>query len=162
MPARAALLIAAALAACGVIAVTALAPAPASGPPPVDRGYPPPGVTAVGTGRAAILPRGMRNERRIRRVVAAAGRRAMPRAMASARRRAERMASAAGFALGDVWAVEQDPNVPYYGSGLEQGTFGGNRFCGRVRSRRAGRRWVRTCRVPTESVVYLTVTYARR
>jgi hypothetical protein len=83
--------------------------------------------------------------------------------MASARRRVERMAEAAGMRIGRIWAVSQDPNVPYFRSGIDQGTFGPGAYCGRVRSRRSASRgrWIRTCRVPKESSVYLTVTFER-
>ena len=40
--------------------------------------------------------------------------------------------------LGAVWSVGQDPNVPYYGSGVNQGTFGGNDYCGAVGAYRVG------------------------
>lgn len=160
-PRRAVLLIAAAVLAAG-LAGAALASG--GGVPPDDRVYPPPGVTAIGSGSSPITPRGLRSERKIRAAVAAAGARAMPRAMASARRRAAAIAASSGLQLGEVWAVEQEANVPYYGSGIEQGTFGVNRFCGRIRSRRAATRgrWVRTCRVPRESTVYLRVSFARK
>ncbi|HEX8104425.1 MAG TPA: hypothetical protein VF533_17550 [Solirubrobacteraceae bacterium] len=155
---RAAPLVVAVLGAAGLLWGIALAPA-GGGPPPTDRGYPPPGVTATGVGRARILPRGLRSEPRIRRAVDRAMRKALPRGVAAARRRAATIAAGSGIALGEVWAVVQENNVPYYGSGIDVGTFGTNQFCGRVRSHRG---WRRTCRVPKDAVAYMTVTVARR
>jgi hypothetical protein len=63
--------------------------------------------------------------------------------------------------LGAVWAVEQDPNVPYPGSGVNQGTFGGNDYCGQRRIRLRTRRYVQryVCDAPREVDVYLSVTF---
>ena len=85
--------------------------------PRVDRGYPPPGVTAIGFATAkvdATEPR-LRGAR-IRRAVEAANAKARPRAFADAQRKAAAIGATAGMRLGAVWAVGQDPNVPYYGS----------------------------------------------
>ena len=82
------------------------------------------------------------------------------------------MGATAGMRLGAVWSVSQDPNVPYYGSGVDQGTFGANDYCGRrrfaagYRTPPSGRRvriYVQRygCRAPKEVTVYLTVTFAR-
>jgi hypothetical protein len=144
-------LIAGALLATGALAL-------ASGPPPVDRGYPPPGVTAIGFATATVDATDRDTEAAIRRAVDAATTAARPRAFADARRKAEAMGAAAGMRLGAVWSVSQDPNVPYYGSGVVQGTFGANRYCGTV-GRRGHRR--HACRAPDEVTVYLTVTFAR-
>jgi hypothetical protein len=144
----------------------------ASGPPPVDRGYPPPGVTAIGFASSPVNASNRESEGEIRRAVEAANTRARPRAFADARRRAEAMAAAADMRLGAVWSVGVDPNVPYYGGGVAQGTFGGNDYCGIVRrfagyrttsSGRRVRRYVQRhgCRAPREVTVYLTVTFAQ-
>ena len=72
------------------------------------------------------------------------------------------MAAVAGVRLGRVWSVSQDGNLPYYGSGIDQGTFGADAYCGTVRRRRAGGGFTRrrACRAPAEARVYLTVTFA--
>lgn len=144
--------IALALAAGAVLSAGAVALA--SGPPPADRGYPPPGVTAIGVGSVKVDATSRDREATIRRAVERATERARPRAIADARRKARQIAAAAGMRLGAIWAAGQAPNVPYWGTGVEQGTFGGNRYCGRVRKRHV-------CRAPREATVYLTVTYAQ-
>ena len=74
--------------------------------------------------------------------------------------------------LGAVWSVGQDPNVPYSGSGVNQGTFGGNDYCGQ-RRRLAGfrttsdgrrvRRFVQRYGAArrARSTIYLSVTFAQ-
>ena len=54
------------------------------------------------------------------------------------------MAAVAGMRVGAVWSVSQDPNVPYYGSGVNMGTFGPDQYCGTVRKRG------RVCRAPRD------------
>jgi hypothetical protein len=162
--------IAIALAAGAILSAGAVALA--SGPPPVDRGYPPPGVTAIGFGTSPVTATSKDSEADIRRAVERANARARPRAFADAKLKAEAMGATAGMRLGAVWSVSQDPNVPYYGSGVNQGTFGADDYCGQVR-RAAGfrttstgrrvRRFVQRheCRAPKEVTVYLTVTFAQ-
>ena len=53
------------------------------------------------------------------------------------------MAAVAGMRVGAVWSVSQDPNVPYYGSGVNMGTFGAQpllRHGAQARAMCAGRR----------------------
>ena len=149
-------LIVGALLAAGALAL-------ASGPPPVDRGYPPPGVTAIGFASAPVDATNRSSEGRIRRAVAAANEAARPRAFADARRKAQALGATAGMRLGAVWSVSQDPNVPYYGSGVAQGTFGGNDYCGTRRVRTGPGRYKtrHLCQAPREITVYLTVTFAQ-
>jgi hypothetical protein len=92
-------------------------------------------VTAIGFAAATVDATNKDSEGAIRRAVAAANESARPRAFADARRKAQAMAATAGMRLGAVWSVSQDPNVPYYGSGIVQGTFGGNDYCGTRRVR---------------------------
>jgi hypothetical protein len=143
--------IALALATGALLSVGAVALA-GGGPPPADRGYPPPGVTAIGF--ATVPVAASNTETEIRRAVERANERARPRAFNDARGRAEELAAIAGMRVGAVWAVSQDPDIPYPGSGVNQGTFGANDFCGRTR-----KRW--ECRAPKEVTVYLTVTFAQ-
>lgn len=144
--------IAIALAAGAILSAGAVALA--SGPPPVDRGYPPPGVTAIGFATSPVNASNKDSETEIRRAVGRANSRAQPRAFADARVKAEAMAAIAGMKVGAVWSVGQDPNVPYYGSGVNMGTFGADKYCGLVRRRHA-------CRAPRDVTVYLTVTFAQ-
>ena len=145
--------IALALATGALLSVGAVALA--SGPPPVDRGYPPPGVTVIGFASSPVNATSRSSEAQIRRAVARANDRARPRAFADARVKAEALAAVAGMRVGAVWSVSQDPNVPYYGSGVNMGTFGATRYCGTVRKRG------HVCRAPREVTVYLTVTFAQ-
>jgi hypothetical protein len=162
--------IALALAAGAILSAGAVALA--SGPAPVDRGYPPPGVTAIGAASVRVDATSKDSETKIRRAVERANAGARPRAFADARRKAEAMAAVAGVRLGAVWSVGQDPNVPYPGGGVNQGTFGGNDYCGQMRhsagyriasNGRRVRRYVQryTCRAPREVDVFLVVTFAQ-
>jgi hypothetical protein len=163
--------IALALAAGAILSAGAVALA-SGGQPPVDRGYPPPGVTAIGAATVRVDARDGDSEATIRRAVERANAKARPRAFADARRKAEAIAAAAGMRLGAVWSVGQDPNVPYPGSGVNQGTFGGNDYCGQrrisvgVTTRPDGRR-VRqfkqryVCDAPREVDIYLSVTFTQ-
>ena len=163
--------IALALAAGAILSAGAVALA--SGTPPVDRGYPPPGVTSVGFAEARVDATSRDSEARIRRAVERANAKARPRAFADAKRKAQAMAAIAGMRLGAVWSVGQDPNVPYYGGGINQGTFGANRLLrascaarratGSTSDGRRVRRYVQryACRAPREVTIYLTVTFAQ-
>jgi hypothetical protein len=144
--------IAIALAAGALLSAGAVALA--SGPPPVDRGYPPPGVTAIGSASSPVNATNHDGEAEIRRAVERANERARPRAFNDARGKAQELSAIAGMRVGAVWSISQDPNVPYYGSGVNQGTFGANEFCGRTRKGRE-------CRAPKDVTVYLTVTFAQ-
>jgi hypothetical protein len=163
--------IALALAAGAILSAGAVALA-SGGQPPVDRGYPPPGVTAIGAASVRVDASDNDAEAKIRRAVERANAKARPRAFADARRKAEAIAAAAGMRLGAVWSVGQDPNVPYPGSGVNQGTFGGNDYCGQRRvslglvTRPDGRRVRRykqryMCQAPREVDIYLSVTFAQ-
>ena len=147
-------------------------PAPASGPPPEPFAFPPPGVTAIGSGVARVPRDTPRRHAPIRRAVAAATERATPRAIAVAKRRARAIAAASGLRLGAIYAVAPETSGSY-GWSAETGTFGPARYCGRARrsagsritssGRRARRyRFVRTCRAPREVTVNIAVTFARR
>lgn len=152
------------LAAAAVLVVLAW-PASASGPPPEPRVYPPPGVTAIGTGVAKVErpPAGRRGEREIRRAVAAATVAAAPRAFAAARVKARAMAAAAGMRLGTVHSVAQETSGTF-GWTSDGGTFGPGRFCGQrqVRDADGGRRLSYRCRTPGEVVLNLAVTFEPR
>ena len=148
-----------------VVLIVLVWPAGASGPPPEPRVYPPPGVTAIGTGLANVErpPAGRRGERQIRRAVAAATRAAAPRAFAAARVKAQAMAAAAGMRLGAVHAVAQETSGTF-GWSSDTGTFAPGRYCGRRRIRTAdgGRRSSYRCRTPGEVSLSLAVTFEPR
>lgn len=137
------------------------------GPPPTDRGYPPPGVTATGSATADVDASGHDTEVVIRRAVRRAQTAATPRAFRVARARAEVIAAAAGIRLGAVWAVGQATDFAY-GYQAVTGTFGPDRYCGTIRRRirgEDGRRRPgpprRVCRAPGDVTVTLEVTYAQ-
>ena len=147
-------------------------PAPASGPPPDPFAFPPPGITAIGSG-IAVVPRDTpRKQAAISRAVAAATERATPRAVKAARQRALGIAAAAGLRLGAIYGVAPETSGSFAWSS-ESGTFGPGRYCGRVRrfagyrttstGRRARHyRWTRSCRAPRDVTVNLSVTFTRR
>jgi hypothetical protein len=150
---------------CGVVAVVVLVwPAGASGPPPEPRVYPPPGVTAIGTGWAEVELPAVREQEPIARAVAAATATATPRAFANARARARTLAAAAGMRLGAVHSVAPETSGTF-GWVSDPGTFGPGRYCGDIRVRRRSasgdvvRRSVHRCRSPREVVVHLAVTF---
>ena len=94
-------------------------------------GIPPPGVTAIGFASAPVDatnhdPRRAGSAVRWPRPTKRRGRARSPTRGA----RPQALGATAGMRLGAVWSVSQDPNLPYYGSGVAQGTFGGNDYCG--------------------------------
>jgi hypothetical protein len=146
-----------------VVLIVLVWPAGASGPPPEPRVYPPPGVTAIGTGHAAVErpPAGRRGERSIRRAVAVATRAAAPRAFAAARLKAQALAAAAGMRLGSVHAVAQETSGSF-GWTPDAGTYGPGRYCGRrrVRDSYGGWRMSYRCQTPREVTLSVAVTFA--
>ena len=148
-----------------VIVIVLVWPAGASGPPPEPRVYPPPGVTAIGTGTANVErpPAGRRGERGIRLAVAAATRAAAPRAFAAARSKAVAMAAAAGMRLGAVHSVAQETSGAFAWTS-DTGTFGPGHYCGRRRVGTAdgGSRMSYRCRTPREVSLNLAVTFEPR
>jgi hypothetical protein len=162
---------AAALAALLAVILVVDRSAPASGPPPEPFAFPPPGVTAIGSGVARVPRDTPRRQAAISRAVAAATVRATPRAVRAAKRGAQRIAAASGLRLGALYGIAPETSGSYAWSS-ETGTFGPGRYCGRVRrsagyritstGRRARRyRWTRSCRAPREVTVNLSVTFTR-
>jgi hypothetical protein len=149
-----------ALAAAGACTAVALA---SGGPPPVPPN--PPDVRTVvahGRGAAPITEPAKRGNRTIERAVRRAGRAALPRAVATARREAEALARAAGLTLGGPIGVARNTQ-PYSGWYPEEGRFGPGRWCGRVVFRRDGERRSRhVCRVPDQQTAEVIVTFATR
>jgi uncharacterized protein YggE len=157
----------AAVLAAGVLVPAAGAQAPAV--PPAKS------VTTVGAATVSVKPDDRKSNSSIKEAVEAADTSARPKAIAAARERATELAQAAGLTLGAITAVSDAPTVPFYGPYLTpyglQGTFGPGKFCGTVRPVRRVRgsdgktRTVRgkarrTCRVPPNVTVSVTVTFA--
>ena len=126
-----------------------------------------PTLTATGTGEAKPAPEDRHSDASIHAAVDAANVAALPKAIADARAHAARLATAAGMTLGPLLSIADTPNngYPFYYG--QNGTFGNDHFCGKVRNtktvvRNGVRRRVaakgthRICRVPPE--VYATVS----
>jgi Protein of unknown function (DUF541) len=110
-------------------------------PPQEDYG---PGVTVEGAGLARVIAPAKLTEDSVREAIDAARPRAVTRAMADARRRAEAIASALGLSLGSAEAVE----------------LGGAGFPEREPCRRSRRTGELRCRVPGFTTAAATMTYA--
>ncbi len=131
-------------------------------------------VTAVGAAAVDVKPKDRRSNASIKAAVEAADEAARPKAVDEARERAGQLAQTAGLTLGGVLSISE-AQTGFYGPfgapyGLA-GTFGPGKFCGTVRRpvlrrdsngvrRRVGTRTTRTCRVPPQAVVAVTVTFA--
>ncbi len=152
----------AAVLATGALATGARAQAPA-----------PPTITASGTAQVEPKPQDRNDEASIRTAVDAANAKALPRAVADARRHAADLAAAAGLHLGALLSISDSPTavLPYFIS-FQNGTFGEGHFCGRIRNTKTVvgsngvRRRVATkgthkiCRVPPYVVASVSLTFA--
>lgn len=112
-------------------------------------------IVASGSATAPVRPRRETNPS-IRAALGQAQVLADPLALRSARRRASGVARAAGFELGSLFALAEEPRQPF-AFDLLNGAFGPGRFCGTIRRRRRPK--VRRCYIPTASSV-LRVTFA--
>jgi hypothetical protein len=127
----------------------------------------PDGITVRGVGGVRVERPSRRSDRTIQLAVAAAQRAAFGKALADARAHAEGVANALQRTAGSVQSVAESEDT--YSAGVF-GRFGAGRHCGTI-SRRifgrdaTGRRVLqrvvrrRTCIVPRQSVVVLTVRY---
>jgi hypothetical protein len=150
---------AAAPAAIAGVALVAAVAAASGGPPPQPPSPPAPRtVVAVGTGVVAVDKPHTRTDATIARAVAAARAAAIPRAVAAARDEAQRLAQAAGLTLSDTLGVARDAPPPGYWE-PDTGRFGPGRWCGTIRRRR-GAPARRTCQVPREISLRVTLTIA--
>jgi hypothetical protein len=141
------------------------------GPPPVTPPDPPPfTVVASGMGRAAVVKPGRHSDATIERTVSAARARAMPSALAAARREAAALGAAAGLAPGAIVAVRRDVSPPGWWN-EDDGRFGPGRWCGRIYlggrtvtrpdgTRRRINRYRHGCRIPKDVSIRLSVTFA--
>ena len=115
-------------------------------------------VTAIGTGTARVRPADRHDNASIRKAVAGAQKKALPRALAAARKDASALAAGTGMTLGDVVSVAETAPSPFGGYYDDSaGFFGPGRYCGRTRvselrrvngRRRRVIRTRRVCRFP--------------
>jgi hypothetical protein len=160
------------LLAAGIAATCGTGVALASGgpPPPQPPDPPPYTVVASGTGTASVARAFRQTNASVDRVVRDARVRAMPAAVAGARREAVGLGAATGLAPGVVVAVRRDTSPPGWWS-AEDGVFGPGTWCGRIYT---GRRTVVRpdgttkrvaryrdgCKPPKEVTIRLSVTFA--
>lgn len=129
-----------------------------------------PTVQAVGTGSVKPTPENRKSQDSIAAAVAVAREKAMPKALADARVRAQQLASAAGLTLGALVTVSDEPGTWPFTPWGQDGTFGPGKYCGTVRSvkyrtvngkrRRIGWRTRRACRVPNQVTRAVRLTFA--
>ena len=150
-------LITGALLAAGAMALAS------GGPPPVDRGYPPPGVTAIGFATAKVDATNQDSEGAIRRAVEAANAKARPRAFADARRKAGAMGTTAVSTWARSGRSARTRTCPSTGQASSRARSAATTTaaCGGCRTR--ARHYVQrhVCRAPKIVTVYLTVTFAQ-
>lgn len=125
-------------------------------------------ITALGNGQAKVKPANRDRNASIAAAVDAAYARAVPKAVAEARKEAEQIAAASGLTLGAIQSVEETVD-PYAGYSPDVAPFGPGQFCGKIRRRvhrrdDAGRlhtvtRVTRRCIVPESARATLAVTF---
>lgn len=160
--------------AAGVAAAAVAGVALASGGPPPEAPQPdPPAHTVVATGSAKrhVVAGKPRSNTSVARALEVTRRRALPAALAAARKDAGAVGAVAGLVPGTVVGIRRD--VPPLGGywDEEAGTLGPGKWCGRIY---AGRRLVRRadgttrrvaryrrgCQVPKLATARVTVTFA--
>jgi hypothetical protein len=141
------------------------------GPPPVTPPDPPPyTVVASGAGTATVVKPRRHSDATIDRAVRAARARAMPSALAAARREAVALGTAAGLLPGAIVAVRRDVSPPGWWS-EDDGRFGPAKWCGRIYlggrtvrrpdgTRKRINRYRHGCQVPEDVSIRLSVTFA--
>jgi hypothetical protein len=160
------------LLAAGIAAACGTGVALASGgpPPPQPPDPPPYTIVASGPGTATVAEAFRQTDASVDRVVRDARVRAMPAAIAAARREAAGLGAATGLVPGAVVGVRRDTSPPGWWNG-DDGAFGPGRWCGRIFT---GRRIVRRpdgttkrvnryrdgCKPPKEISIRLSVTFA--
>ena len=138
---------------------------------PAAQAQTPATLSASGVGEASVKPENRNSEASIREAVTAARAQALPKAVTKAKANALALASAAGVTLGALVAISDAASQPNYYSPYGYGTFGVDRYCGRVANfktvTRDGRRrrvrvkgTHRVCRVPPRIYASATVTFA--
>lgn len=137
---------------------------------PAAQAQAPSTLSASGIAQAGVKPENRNSNTLIRAAVQAARAKALPLAIADAKRRAQELATAAGVTLGVLVGLSDAGQSGYFGP-YGYGSFGPDRYCGRVANyktvRRNGRRvrvrvkgTHRVCRVPREVYASATVTFA--
>lgn len=129
-------------------------------------------LTVIGYGQARVTPKDRNSNESIKAAVEEAEGRALPSAIAEGRERAAALATAAGLQLGELMAVAELADQPFYGPfGPVQGAFGPGRYCGNIprfvrrrdaqgRLRRVRRGSRRICRFPEAVPARLAMTFA--
>src|SRR5215211_550150 len=105
-------------------AVMAGTAAPAAAQQPTDQRT----VTAIGNGLARVRPADRHDNASIRRAVQSAVRKALPRALAAARRDAAALAAGTGLTLGEVVAVAETTSTSFSFYDETNGSFGPGRY----------------------------------
>src|SRR4051812_26267103 len=96
----------------------------------------PPTLSTTGIGEADVTPADRNDDASIRAAVEDATAKALPLAIADARKRAAGLAAAAGVTLGALTAISDSGPGGYGPFFLTQGTFGNGHFCGDVPNRK--------------------------
>jgi uncharacterized protein YggE len=130
-------------------------------------------LVASGTGQVRPAPKDRNSNTSIRAAVEKAEAKALPLAVADARKQAQELATATGVTLGPLVAVSNGASTNgFYGPIFyANGSFGPNRYCGTIRSRKVtvdanGKRHLgklrtrRVCRVPTTVQRVVSLTFA--
>jgi uncharacterized protein YggE len=130
-------------------------------------------LIASGAGQVKPTPRDRNDNASIAAAVEKAEAKALPLAVADARAQAQQLATATGVTLGALVALSNSGTTngfygPFYGA---SGTFGPNKYCGIIRTRRTivdakgnrrpGKvRTRRACRVPNTIQRVVSLTFA--
>jgi uncharacterized protein YggE len=155
-----------ALTTAALVAAPAGAQTPAALPAPNT-------ITVNGSAQVEPKPRVKTSNASIKKAVAAARAKAVPRAIANGRQRAESLAQLSGIPLGALISIAEAPASPFFYPGPfgEDGSFGPGEYCGKVRraivrrdanGRRkvVGTRTTRVCRIPPYITSNLTMVFS--
>jgi uncharacterized protein YggE len=152
---------------------TALLAAPAGAQVPVAPAPPPNTITVNGIAQVEPKPKDKKSNDSIKKAVADARAKAVPRAIADGRGRAANLSTLAGIPLGALISIAESPASPYFFPGPfgEDGSFGPGEYCGTVRRavtrrdangrrRVVGTRTSRVCRIPRYVSSSLTMVFS--
>ena len=161
------------LVALGITLTAALVAAPAGAQTPAAA--PPPNtITVNGSAQVEPKPKDTKSNTSIKKAVADARTKAVPRAIGNGRARASNLSQLSGIPLGALISIAEAPASPlfYVGPfGGEDGSFGPGEYCGNVtravtrrdangRRRVVGRRTSRVCRIPRYVTSNLTMVFS--
>ena len=138
---------------------------------PVAQAQTPSTLSSTGVGQADVKPEDRKSEASIREALRAARAEALPIAIADAKRKAQELATAAGVTLGAMVALSDSAGPGTFYGPYSYGSFGYDKYCGRVPNYRTvtrdGRRrrvrvkgTHRVCRFPSTIVASATLTFA--